>query len=199
MRSTVRDAANRIFLAITRGMLTRANDAPKMQTVDLDGLRNEQLAGVERLQDYGFTSVPKPGDDTSFCRATARTGRRVTATDGAGSTVILDGIGNIKFNASGAVSLTAATIQLIAAAIIGGCWQYVSQARHRCVHGGLQRAYAFLDQRSAVDPDDHGGPDVDDDRGIDHAGYPDRPVRGTPKRHQRFRAARSLRQLAHPV
>jgi phage baseplate assembly protein V len=62
MRGTVRDVATRVFLALTRGTATRADDSREMQTIDLRGLHNEALAGVERFQDYGFTSVPKPED-----------------------------------------------------------------------------------------------------------------------------------------
>jgi phage baseplate assembly protein V len=51
-----------MFLALTRGTVTRADDSQMMQTVDLRGIHNEALAGVERFQDYGFTSVPKPED-----------------------------------------------------------------------------------------------------------------------------------------
>jgi phage baseplate assembly protein V len=53
-----------MFLALTRGTLTRADDTPQMQVVDLRGIHQEELGSVERFQDYGFTSVPKPGDDS---------------------------------------------------------------------------------------------------------------------------------------
>jgi phage baseplate assembly protein V len=62
MRQSTAALAARIFLAISRGTLTRVNDATKMQTADVRLLHDEAIAGAERFQDYGFTSVPKPAD-----------------------------------------------------------------------------------------------------------------------------------------
>lgn len=62
MRQSTASLATRILLAITRGTLTRANDATKMQTADVRLLHDEAVAGAERFQDYGFSSVPKAGD-----------------------------------------------------------------------------------------------------------------------------------------
>jgi phage baseplate assembly protein V len=71
MRIVTAAAAGRIFLSIARGTLTRVNDAPKMQTADVRLLNNESLAGAERFQDYGFTSVPLPADDTGTAEVVA--------------------------------------------------------------------------------------------------------------------------------
>ena len=69
MRLTAAATAGRIFLAIARGTLTRVNDAPKMQTADVRLLHDEAIAGAERFQDYGFTSVPKPADGSGTAEA----------------------------------------------------------------------------------------------------------------------------------
>lgn len=63
--------AGRVFLSIARGTLTRANDASKMQTADVRLLHDEAIAGAERFQDYGFTSVPKPGDGSGVAEVVA--------------------------------------------------------------------------------------------------------------------------------
>lgn len=62
MRLPTAALAGRILLSISRGTLTRVNDATKMQTADVRLLHDEAIAGAERFQDYGFTSVPKPAD-----------------------------------------------------------------------------------------------------------------------------------------
>lgn len=62
MRQSTASLAARIFLAISRGTLTRVNDATKMQTADVRLLHDEAIAGAERFQDYGYTSVPLPAD-----------------------------------------------------------------------------------------------------------------------------------------
>jgi phage baseplate assembly protein V len=62
MRASTAAVASRIFLSIARGTLTRVNDATKMQTADVRLAHDEAIAGAERFQDYGFTSVPKPAD-----------------------------------------------------------------------------------------------------------------------------------------
>jgi phage baseplate assembly protein V len=63
MRSTVRDAANRAFLLLTRGTLKKAKDDKLMQEVDVDLHFGEKKTKVERFQQYGFTSVPLPEKD----------------------------------------------------------------------------------------------------------------------------------------
>jgi phage baseplate assembly protein V len=71
MRATSAAVAGRIYLSIARGTLTRVGDTTKMQTADVRLLHNEILAGAERFQDYGFTSVPKPADDTGTAEVVA--------------------------------------------------------------------------------------------------------------------------------
>ncbi len=71
MRASTASLASRIFLAISRGTLTRTNDATKMQMADVRLLHDEAIAGAERFQDYGFTSVPKPADDTGTAEVIA--------------------------------------------------------------------------------------------------------------------------------
>lgn len=49
-----------------RGMITRAvtgpaNDAPKMQTIQVELYANETPDDLEHFQPFGFTSVPHPG------------------------------------------------------------------------------------------------------------------------------------------
>lgn len=52
---------NRIRLLAGRGTLHLVNDGPAVQTVQATFLKDETRDGMERVQDYGFTSVPLAG------------------------------------------------------------------------------------------------------------------------------------------
>jgi phage baseplate assembly protein V len=51
----------RVLLMIGRGIIRLVNDAHGMQRIQMDGLAGEVLDDVERMQEYGFTSVPLNG------------------------------------------------------------------------------------------------------------------------------------------
>lgn len=51
----------RVMLMIGRAVIKAARDDGGMQTVQAEALRGELRDGVERFQNYGFTSVPMPG------------------------------------------------------------------------------------------------------------------------------------------
>jgi phage baseplate assembly protein V len=53
--------SNRLRLVVGRCTIHRANDASKVQTVQVELLKDEVRDGIERYQNYGFTSVPLPG------------------------------------------------------------------------------------------------------------------------------------------
>lgn len=53
--------ARRIRLMAGRAVLTLIDDATKMQGVQVKLLDGEVCNGVDRMQQYGFTSVPLPG------------------------------------------------------------------------------------------------------------------------------------------
>jgi phage gp45-like len=63
MRSTVRDAAHRAYLGLTRGLLKKAQDNHFWQEVNVRMFAGESKKGVERVQQYGYTSVPLPQKD----------------------------------------------------------------------------------------------------------------------------------------
>lgn len=52
---------NRLRLVASRVVLARVDDSKGFQQVQLHALKNETRAAVDRLQNYGFTSVPHPG------------------------------------------------------------------------------------------------------------------------------------------
>lgn len=51
----------RIRLMVGRAIIRLVNDATKVQEAQVTLLEDETRAGVERFQEYGFTSVPLPG------------------------------------------------------------------------------------------------------------------------------------------
>ena len=59
------DTSYRSYLTLVRGKVVAANDAPLMQTVDIRGLQNELIQGVERFQSYGRSVVPVAPDDAA--------------------------------------------------------------------------------------------------------------------------------------
>ncbi|MEG1800084.1 MAG: phage baseplate assembly protein V [Synergistaceae bacterium] len=58
--------AQRAALAAARCLLKIINDALPLQTLQVEALAEEVRSGVERMQEYGFTSVPLSG-----CRGVA--------------------------------------------------------------------------------------------------------------------------------
>lgn len=58
-RSNSRDASDRVALSLARATLAKSpNDKPKLQEMDVSLHWGERTTGIERFQEYGFTSVP---------------------------------------------------------------------------------------------------------------------------------------------
>lgn len=57
----MRGVRERIQLMLGRAIISLVNDATLVQEVQVEGLPKETLDGVERFQEYGFTSHPHPG------------------------------------------------------------------------------------------------------------------------------------------
>lgn len=51
----------KIFLLIGRAILTAIDNSGKTMTVQVTGLKDETITGIERFQEYGFESYPKVG------------------------------------------------------------------------------------------------------------------------------------------
>ena len=52
----------RVMGMIGRGLVTLVDDSKRMQSLQFQGLGSETSDGIERFQNYGFTSVPKKPD-----------------------------------------------------------------------------------------------------------------------------------------
>jgi len=57
----VRPLRNRVYMMVSRAVVEMANDESRMQLLKMSVLAGEERDGVERFQNYGFTSVPKEG------------------------------------------------------------------------------------------------------------------------------------------
>lgn len=55
----------RVANMVGRAVIAAVNDAAKAQALQISGLADEMHDDVERLQDYGFTSVPFPGAEAA--------------------------------------------------------------------------------------------------------------------------------------
>lgn len=51
---------HRVQMMVARAVVTRVDDAPGIQSVQAAVLADELVEDAERMQDYGFTSVPFP-------------------------------------------------------------------------------------------------------------------------------------------
>ncbi|MGU3386949.1 phage baseplate assembly protein [Methylobacterium sp. D53M] len=69
IRKTLSAAARGAMLAFSRGTLTKASDATKMQEVDVKTLLGEAFSGIEHWHPYGITHVPLPPDSKGAAEA----------------------------------------------------------------------------------------------------------------------------------
>lgn len=60
-RKAIAPIEGRVRLMVARAIVRLVDDATKAQSVQIDLLEGETQDGVERYQDYGFTSNPHPG------------------------------------------------------------------------------------------------------------------------------------------
>ena len=56
----------RIALMVGRGIVRICNDGEAVQTLQIGALSGEILPDVEKVQPYGFSSVPHPGAEVVF-------------------------------------------------------------------------------------------------------------------------------------
>ncbi|MFA6971625.1 MAG: phage baseplate assembly protein V [Gallionella sp.] len=95
--------SRRLRLTVSRAVITLVNDSLKTQRMQLSLLDGEVMDGVERFQEYGFSSVPLPGcQAVMVCIGGSRSHGIVAATEDGrhrvkgllpGETVIYDDLG----------------------------------------------------------------------------------------------------------
>jgi len=66
VRKVVAPLERRVRLMVARGVINRVTDTTKTQTVQVNLLADEVRDGVERPQQYGFTSRPFAGAEAVF-------------------------------------------------------------------------------------------------------------------------------------
>ncbi len=119
MRRMLAPLHRRVMLLAGRGVVKLTDDAPKLQTVQLELLARDVRGRVERFQEYGFTSVPHPGAEAvviciggnrDHMIALATEDRRYRPTDlKPGQTMIYDSSGTrLLLGADGTVEILAA-------------------------------------------------------------------------------------------
>ena len=65
IQAGLRDLRRRVFLSVARGVIRAINDSTGIQECQVGLLKGELRDGVERFQEYGFTSVPLAGAETA--------------------------------------------------------------------------------------------------------------------------------------
>lgn len=62
MGNPIRDLGNRVMMMFGRGVIRSVNDTIGRQLLQVELLKDELRDGIERMQNYGFTSHPLGGD-----------------------------------------------------------------------------------------------------------------------------------------
>lgn len=65
MGNPLRDIGSRVMMMFARGVLRGVNDSNGRQQLQVELLKGELRDGVERMQNYGFTSHPHGGGDVA--------------------------------------------------------------------------------------------------------------------------------------
>jgi phage baseplate assembly protein V len=125
--------ARRIRLTACRAVLGTANDAGKLQTAQVELLAGETRDGVERFQNFGFTSVPPAGAEGVYLslngsrdqgvlivvddRRSRKSGLKAgeAAMHNAEGTAVIHVLadGSIEVTASTTVTVTAPTVRVV--------------------------------------------------------------------------------------
>lgn len=114
---------NRVLMTIGRGVILAIKDSGNMQTAQASFLSAEVRDGMERFQQFGFTSVPVPGAEAIavFVGGQRDHGVIISVDDrrfrvkslGPGQTAIYDAFGSvIKLDSAGKVSVEANLVEL---------------------------------------------------------------------------------------
>lgn len=67
MGNPLRDIGSRVMMMFARGVLRGVNDSNGRQQLQVELLKGELRDGVERMQNYGYTSHPLGGDVAAAC------------------------------------------------------------------------------------------------------------------------------------
>lgn len=65
LRSIIEPIRRRVMMTVSRAVLRAIDDSGSRQTAQIEALKGEVRDLVERMQEYGFTSVPLPGADAA--------------------------------------------------------------------------------------------------------------------------------------
>jgi phage gp45-like len=76
MNHLVKPLATRIANMVARALVKNVDDSLKVQILQLGVLADETREGVERIQNYGFTSVPLEGAEAVALFVGGRQGSR---------------------------------------------------------------------------------------------------------------------------
>lgn len=121
--------ARRLRLIAGRGILTLVNDATKMQGVQVSLLDGEVCDDVDRMQEYGFSSVPLPGAegvylalggsrDNGVIVATEDRRCRIKGLQGGEVAIYTDEGDSIILKRGHVIEVTTQTLNVVAATVV---------------------------------------------------------------------------------
>lgn len=119
----------RLANLVSRVVLRRVDDSKRMQLVQLTALEGETRADVERVQQYGFTSVPKDGAEAvalfpggfrehGFVIATDDRRYRLTGLQAGEVAIYTDQGDKVVIERGGTIRVTASTKVVVAAPLV---------------------------------------------------------------------------------
>lgn len=136
MKEQIRELGNRVMMMFARGVLRGVTDSTNRQTLQVELLKGEVRDGVERMQNYGFTSHPTGGDvAVGFLGGNREQGivlvvddRRYRISLQAGEVAMYDDLGNkvellrdmVKVTAVQHLQVEAPTTNIVSAVTIDG-------------------------------------------------------------------------------
>jgi phage baseplate assembly protein V len=159
IRKIVDPIARRANLMIGRAVLLAATDDGKRQFVQFEALKGEVKGDVERMQQYGFSSVPHPGAQVVFvCIGGNRDHPIAISVDdptsrvnglAAGEVAVYNSFGaKMVMKADGSIEITSA----VKVRMITPLLQITGEIQDRCDTGGL----SMHDMRGKYDAHKHG-------------------------------------------
>jgi phage baseplate assembly protein V len=120
---------NQVMNMIVRGVVTSTDDAKGIQVIALDMLDGERKDNVERVQNYGFTSVPiGEAEATVICAGGDRSAATIIALDNRGQrmtglspgevAIYTDEGDSIVLNRNNEIEITTRRLKIVATELV---------------------------------------------------------------------------------
>lgn len=139
IKTLLEPVKKRVYLMVSRAIINLVDDSTKTQLLQLSVLKDEILANVERIQEFGFSSNPLPGaqavllcvgghrghpiviatDDKRY-RKNTLAGGETSIYNSAGDYIWIKADGTIEIKASTRVTITSPEVHMTGNLIVDG-------------------------------------------------------------------------------